>query len=286
MVPNIVDTIGLDEEEYEVIVINSGGTETRGLRELPMVSIHDSPTRLGAPQARNLGAEKSSGGNIVFADAHLKFEENWGPQVLETLRDNEDGLIAPTFSPMNNSRIRLCGCTWKNGVMGWRWIPWTVGFTHEIPFAGAGFVAVRRRTFDLVGRWDSGIKLWGGEDYDLSIRAWLLGYRVLCNPSIVVRHLFRKTQPYEMEWTDISYNKIRIAFSHFAPKRLKRFLDDYHALFSDGDKGRFAELLLLNIEDKVLDRRAKLFKERKFSDDWFFERFAMDGRTEKSSAPQ
>lgn len=277
MVPDIVRTIGLDVDEYEVVVIDSGGTETSGIRKLPMVSVYDSPARLGAPQARNLGAERSSGSNIVFADAHLRFDEGWGPRVLDCLEENGDSLIAPAFTPMNNSRIRLCGCMWKDSVMTWRWLPCAVPSSHEVPFAGAAFVAVRRGVFDLVGRWDSGIKLWGGEDCELSLRAWLLGYRVICNPSIVVQHMFRKVQPYEMAWADIAYNKIRIALSHFSSTRLKRFLDDYYALFSDRDKGRFAELLLLNLEDKVLDRRARLLRERKFSDDWFFERFAMDG---------
>jgi glycosyltransferase involved in cell wall biosynthesis len=274
-IPNIVDTIGLQQDEYEILVVNSGGTETAGISGLPTVSVYNSPTRLGAPQARNLGAERSSGSHLVFADAHLKFEEGWGLRIVRCLEENRDSLVAPTFMPMDGRRARMCGCSWKDTVMTWKWLPCSVSSIHEVPFAGAAFIAVRREAFDLIGGWDSGMRFWGGEDYELSLRAWLRGHRVLCDPSITVRHLFRKKTPYEVNWTDISYNKIRIALSHFSPRRLRMFLEDYSALFSEENQDSLAEVLLSNLGDGVLDRRTRLFKEREHDDDWFFERFAM-----------
>jgi len=50
MVSNINGTIGLDQ--YEIIVVNSGGTETSDIGKLPMVYVYETP-REGAPQARN-----------------------------------------------------------------------------------------------------------------------------------------------------------------------------------------------------------------------------------------
>jgi glycosyltransferase involved in cell wall biosynthesis len=55
MVYNINQTIGLDD--YEIIIVNSGGTHTSGMEKLLNVCVYNMP-RQGAPQARNFGARK------------------------------------------------------------------------------------------------------------------------------------------------------------------------------------------------------------------------------------
>ena len=57
MVFNINQTIELDN--YEIIIVNSGGTETSAIRDLSMVRIYNT-SREGAPQARNFGAKKAT----------------------------------------------------------------------------------------------------------------------------------------------------------------------------------------------------------------------------------
>jgi glycosyltransferase involved in cell wall biosynthesis len=103
MIPNMRNTIGLNADEYEIIVINSGGTDTTSLVNLPMVHIYQATMRLGAPQARNLGADVSSGENLVFADAHLKFEQDWGSKVLNNMELNPNlaADLSGTLSTLN-----------------------------------------------------------------------------------------------------------------------------------------------------------------------------------------
>jgi glycosyltransferase involved in cell wall biosynthesis len=81
-VSNINHTIGI--KEYEIIIVNSGGTETSAIRKLPLVQVHDT-LRQGIPQARNYGASRSSYDALLFADAHLKFEAGWGDKILRDL---------------------------------------------------------------------------------------------------------------------------------------------------------------------------------------------------------
>lgn len=85
-VDNIKKTIGLDN--YEIIIANSGGTETEELRALPMVNVYNVP-REGVPQARNFGASKASSNFFLFIDSHLEFIEGWGQILLQRLRRNE-----------------------------------------------------------------------------------------------------------------------------------------------------------------------------------------------------
>jgi len=57
------------------------------------------------------------------------------------------------------------------------------------------------------------MRYWGSEDSELSMRTWLLGYRVVCEPSIRVGHTFREEHPYHIAWFDELYNKARFGES-------------------------------------------------------------------------
>jgi glycosyltransferase involved in cell wall biosynthesis len=268
MVSNILDTINLDN--YEIIIVNSGGTEKSAIKDLPMIQIYDTP-REGAPQARNFGATKASSKFLLFADAHLEFRQNWGPKIINDLENNQTSIIAPCITAMHVDNSRACGFRWKNIKMDIEWLPDTKDEIHEIPFACGCCMAVEKNTFVQIGQFDSGTRLWGEEDSEICIRAWLAGYSVLCDPSVRVGHKFRTDFPYEVEWIDINYNKIRFSFSHFNSERLARHL----ATISQTND--FTKTLLMVLKDNVLNRRMELDSKKIHDDDWFFEKFPMSG---------
>ena len=84
-------------------------------------------------------------------------------------------------------------------------------------------------------------------------------------------HVFRSEHPYHVAWFDELYNKVRLAFSHFSVRRLENFLR------SNSQTPMFLDVLLEIQKSNVFERRAKLFKARTKSDDWFFEKFKMQG---------
>jgi hypothetical protein len=127
------------------------------------------------------------------------------------------------------------------------------------------------KAFNDVGGFDSGTRFWGSEDSELSMRMWLMGYQVMCDPSMRVGHGFREEHPYHIAWFDEVYNKARFAFSHFSERRLENFLR------GNADVPMFLDVLLEIQKSDVFQRRRKLFKTRKRSDDWFFEKFPMKG---------
>jgi GT2 family glycosyltransferase len=148
------------------------------------------------------------------------------------------------------------------------WLPDVKSELHEIPFACGCCMAIGKKMFDGIEKFDSGIRFWGLEDSEICLRSWLFGYSVLCDPSIRVGHKFRNLPPYSLEWFDIDYNKIWFSLSHFSSERVAKHL---RIMSQEAD---FIKALLLGIE-KVLDRRRKLFSKRVYDDDWFFERFPM-----------
>jgi GT2 family glycosyltransferase len=282
---NLIDTIGLDN--YEIIIINSrqgyGRTETSSIRRLSKIHVYDSPSRLGSPHARNFGARKASSNFLLFADAHLQFfEERWGPKVLNDLKENKDCIITPCFTDIGDApeirNTKGCGFRWTNMTLDSSGIPGVKPYIHEVPFAGGAFMAVEKRLFYELGEFDSGIRIFGSGDIEISLRAWLLGFRVLCDPSIRIGHKWRGVQrEYTLEQIDLIHNKIRIAISHFDSKRLIKYM----RVRSDAlaDDSLFKEALFMAVEGGALDRREMLFKRRVMTDDQFFEKFPMNGWT-------
>lgn len=270
MILNVNDTIGLDD--YEIIVVNSGGTETSSIEKLPMIQIFDT-AREGAPQARNFGANKASNDALLFADAHLEFRQGWGARILNDLELNKAGIVTPCVTAIDDEKRRGCGFKWINLDMEIFWLPDLTSYIHEIPFACSCCMAIKKRLFDEIGQFDCGIRFWGEEDSEISLRAWLMDYTVLCDPSIIVGHVFRNSHPYNIAWFDRTYNKIRLSISHFSLERIHAHLTAISHL-QDFDKA-----LLKVVEDLVLDRRDLLLNKRIHDDDWFFEKFPMNGWT-------
>ena len=128
-VSNIVDTIGL--EQFEIIIVNSGRTETSLIKDLRCVKIHNSPFRLGAPEARNLGSSKSS----VFCDAHVEFKQGWGSRLLNDLENNDSSIITPSIGIMGNEDTTALGFKWRDIEMNIDWLPCFKSEVYEIPFA-------------------------------------------------------------------------------------------------------------------------------------------------------
>ncbi len=261
---NIRDTVELDN--YEIIVADCGGTDLSLVKNIKEVSIYKS--KLGAPQARNFGAEHAIGDILLFADGHVEFQKGWGQKILNSFK-NISGIVAPCLTVMGNENARGCGFEWIDQQMEVNWLPDLKLEIHEIPFAGAGCLAIQKKLFFDIGEFDSGLRLFGSEDSELSMRTWLLGYQVVCNPSIRVGHLFRDTRPYHTSSFNELYNMIRLAISHFSVKRLENFLQ------YNSESPLFLEALLEVQKDGVLTRRINLFKKRARSDDWFFDKFKM-----------
>ena len=268
MVFNINETIGLDE--FEIIIVDSGGTATSGVREHPMVQVYNTP-REGAPQARNFGAAKASNDILLFADAHTHFMPGWGSKILNDFELNGRSLVTPCVTVMGDENRRGCGFKWTNISMEIFWLPDLWQEIHEIPFACSCCMAIMKEVFDELGQFDSGIRFWGEEDSELCMRAWLMGYSVLCDPSIRIGHVFRSEHPYNMEWSDTIYNKMRLVISHLNTERISRHLREMS--YYPG----FDKLLLMVLEDHVLDRRDDFFRRRVHNDDWFFQKFHMEG---------
>uniref|UniRef100_A0A8D0GAC8 Polypeptide N-acetylgalactosaminyltransferase n=1 Tax=Sphenodon punctatus TaxID=8508 RepID=A0A8D0GAC8_SPHPU len=194
------------------------------ISKLEGVKLIRSNKRLGVIRGRMLGAARATGDVLVFMDSHCECHKGW----LEPLLDRLDSkrIVSPvidvidwkTFQYYHTVGLQRGAFDWK---LDFHWEPLP---EHEekvrqspispirSPVVPGGVVAMDRHYFQNTGAYDSDMTLSGGENLELSIKAWLCGGSVEILPCSHVGHVYRTHTPHALSDEEaVVRNKIRIA---------------------------------------------------------------------------
>ena len=268
-VANVVET--LPDEQRELIVVDDGSTDgsTGFLRRMPSVRVVRSEG-IGVARSRNLGASHASGDIVVFADAHVRAPAGWAEPIADALRDPAVGAVAPGVYSLTEPRRRGFGLDLVGADLHARWKGKLAQQPYEVAVLPGCFLAMRRSTVRATGGLDPEMRQLGGNDGELTLRLWLLGYRQLVVPQVEVGHLFRTTIPYEATWTAVVHNRLRTALVHFGPERVQRVVQALRVY------DRFPAGVAMMLDTNVFARRQAITAQRKFDDDWYFRKFQIE----------
>jgi len=268
-VTNFLETLPSDRRE--LIVVDDGSTDgsTAFLEEVPEARVLHSDG-LGVAKARNFGGSHATGDIILFSDAHVRAPQGWYEPIVDALRMESVGAVAPGVYSLTEPKRRGFGLHLTGPDLRTQWHnkpgpdPWPVAILPGC------FLAMRRETFSRTGGFDPGMRQLGGNDNEISCRFWLLGYELLVVPGVEVGHLFRMTTPYESHWAALVHNRLRMAFVHFAASRVERVLNALRGY------NAFPAAMAMMLDTDVFVRRAQVAGDRRFDDAWYFQKFALE----------
>ena len=238
----------------EIVVVDDASTDgsTAGLEALfEPIRVDRSPERLGVSITKDRGARLSRGEVLIFLDGHCKPEPG-SLQRLVTGVDTWDGhaIVTPAVAVLDAS-------SWQNDLdaIGYassldldsltrRWADLTVleyrehharGRYYESPSLVGCALAVTRTTYERIGGFDRSMRIWGVEDIDFGLKAWLLGHPILHDPEAVIGHRFQNLFAYEVSAGNVVGNTLRMARKVFDPPTWDAWVAHYRQRLAQDD---------------------------------------------------
>lgn len=186
-----------DYTNYEVVVVDNHGHD--GVAEF--VATHDSavrvvsnPTNSGYAGGNDLGLQHVRGQWVLFLNPDTELHAGFLTTLLSTARTHPDAFITPKLLNPDGATVNACGNQMHyTGITTCRGLNEPAeaykGLQTVSLLSGAAFTAPTNALQQLGGFDESYFMYF--EDTDLSLRARLRGYRLLCQADAVAVHHYR-----------------------------------------------------------------------------------------------
>lgn len=265
-----------NKANFDIVVVDDGSTDgcTDFIKNTYM-EYYDKKIKLlksdgiGVAQARNLGVAASSGKFLFFCDAHIKVSDKWLDDLVYSLLYVKADIVNPCIADMENPNKKGYGFKIDSNF-NVIWLGRQMQIS-EIPMASGGAMGIRKDVFEKLGGYEKLFRGYGSEDLELSIRAWLLGHKIIINPSVEIRHIFGK-RGYSINPVDPIYNLLCLAYMHFNQERISKVVGRV-AL----QTGYSEAVKLINERfEEIITKRNEYFETRLHDDNFFFRKFNID----------
>lgn len=192
------------------------------IKLLPKTRIRRLFHRHGLMMARMAGVEWASGDVMSFLDSHIECAKNWVEPLLARIQEDYRYVVMPMIHTIGfddftfqGSGISVLAFSWS---LGQSFINRVVSNTDPVssPVMAGGLFSINRQWFLELGGYDPEMRLYGGEEMEISFKIWQCGGRLELIPCSRVGHVFRSSQywvgqVYKVPGEEIHRNKLRAA---------------------------------------------------------------------------
>uniref|UniRef100_A0A0N5A2G5 Glyco_trans_2-like domain-containing protein n=1 Tax=Parastrongyloides trichosuri TaxID=131310 RepID=A0A0N5A2G5_PARTI len=174
------------------------------------IKFYKSEEREGLIRAKVLASRKATGDVLVFLDSHCEPNDRWLEPLLDEIQKNNNIIALPIVDLINPNKFDYSKAMFAKSGFDWslyfRWeyISWDYFKKEEnniipvdSPGMPGGLLAIHKDFFIKMGEYDMGMLIWGAENIEMSIKAWMCGGGVKVVPCSRVGHLFRHRRPYK-----------------------------------------------------------------------------------------
>jgi GT2 family glycosyltransferase len=191
-----LQSIQKTEPEIEIVIVDNSspdGSTARAVQLFPEMHLVENDENVGFGAGANLGAAETAREFLVFLNPDTEVLDGWLQAMIAPLiEDPTVGMVTPKVLLRSDPQkinvagldVHLSGISMCRGADAA-----SVAYSQRQEIAAISGVAfaVRRAVFEELGGFDPAFFLYM-EDVDLSLRAWLSGYKCLYVPQAVVLH--------------------------------------------------------------------------------------------------
>ncbi|XP_013924340.1 PREDICTED: polypeptide N-acetylgalactosaminyltransferase 16 isoform X2 [Thamnophis sirtalis] len=172
----LVDDFSLDPEDCQL------------LTRIPKVKCLRNGRREGLIRSRVRGADTATADILTFLDSHCEVNSEWLQPMLQRVKEDYTRVVSPIIDVISLDNFAYLAAS--------------------ADLRGGGIFVINKSWFNHLGKYDTQMDIWGGENFELSFRVWMCGGSLEIVPCSRVGHVFRKRHPYDFpEGNALTYIK-------------------------------------------------------------------------------